>query len=213
MKIIVNSHEFILLPEKALFWPKEKMLVVADIHLGKAATFRSYGIPIPEGCMHDDLYRLQELIRNYNIKTCIVVGDLIHAKQGLTNYTTELFLQFLKETKAEIHLVIGNHDRTLKKKLPEGWNLIIHEDKYVHSSFVFKHHPEIDCEGFVWSGHMHPCASLRYAGKVLKLPCFVINNHVGILPAFTAFTDGLSIKKTKNIALYPIADNKVYQLL
>ena len=34
-----------LLPERALWWPAQRMLMVADAHFGKAATFRARGVP------------------------------------------------------------------------------------------------------------------------------------------------------------------------
>lgn len=38
-----------LLPERALWWPAQRMLMVADAHFGKAATFRARGVPVPAG--------------------------------------------------------------------------------------------------------------------------------------------------------------------
>ncbi|TXD50975.1 DEAD/DEAH box helicase, partial [Ralstonia sp. TCR112] len=38
-----------LLPERALWWPVQRMLMVADAHFGKAATFRARGVPVPAG--------------------------------------------------------------------------------------------------------------------------------------------------------------------
>ena len=45
----VAGERLVLLPEKAAFWPRTRALFVADFHLGKAATFRSAGIPLPPG--------------------------------------------------------------------------------------------------------------------------------------------------------------------
>ena len=45
----VAGEQFVLLPQKAVFWPRERLLAIADIHFGKAATFRSFGIPVPRG--------------------------------------------------------------------------------------------------------------------------------------------------------------------
>ena len=42
-----------LLPERAVFWPQGGTLVTADLHWGKAATFRSAGVPIPGGATGD----------------------------------------------------------------------------------------------------------------------------------------------------------------
>jgi metallophosphoesterase superfamily enzyme len=49
IECIVMGERFVLLPEKAAFWPAMKTLFVADFHLGKAASFRRAGIPLPPG--------------------------------------------------------------------------------------------------------------------------------------------------------------------
>ncbi|HET7427286.1 MAG TPA: DEAD/DEAH box helicase, partial [Gemmatimonadales bacterium] len=51
------GEDLVLLPERALFWPRTATLVVADLHWGKAATFRAAGIPIPTGTTGEDLAR------------------------------------------------------------------------------------------------------------------------------------------------------------
>ena len=38
-----------LLPERAVWRPRERALFVADLHLGKAAAFRAFGAPAPTG--------------------------------------------------------------------------------------------------------------------------------------------------------------------
>jgi metallophosphoesterase superfamily enzyme len=45
----------LLLPEKAVFWPAQGMLIIADIHFGKAASFRAQGIPVPRGTTTENL--------------------------------------------------------------------------------------------------------------------------------------------------------------
>lgn len=47
--IDLAGHRVLLLLEKALYWPARKMLVIADIHFGKAASFRAQGVPVPRG--------------------------------------------------------------------------------------------------------------------------------------------------------------------
>ena len=44
-----------LLPQCAVFWPQMHTLLVADAHLGKAAAFRSGGIPVPRGTTNENL--------------------------------------------------------------------------------------------------------------------------------------------------------------
>ena len=43
------GEELWLLPEKALYWPAQQALLIADVHFGKAAAYRSLGQPVPQG--------------------------------------------------------------------------------------------------------------------------------------------------------------------
>ena len=54
-----------LLPERALWWPAAGVLFVADLHLGKAATYRALGQPVPGGTTQENLARLDRLIERH----------------------------------------------------------------------------------------------------------------------------------------------------
>ena len=58
----VAGERLVLLPQKAVYWPRERMLAIADIHFGKAAAFRSFGIPVPRGTTTENLDALDALI-------------------------------------------------------------------------------------------------------------------------------------------------------
>jgi metallophosphoesterase superfamily enzyme len=47
--IVAASRELRLLPQRALLDTASRSLMVADLHLGKAATFRAHGLPVPSG--------------------------------------------------------------------------------------------------------------------------------------------------------------------
>ena len=47
MQIEVHGESFVLYPQKAVFWPKHKILMIADLHLGKINHFRRSGIAVP----------------------------------------------------------------------------------------------------------------------------------------------------------------------
>ena len=59
MTLRLADLDLTLLPEMAAWLPKHRALVVTDLHLGKSATFRARGIPIPEGETRADLARLE----------------------------------------------------------------------------------------------------------------------------------------------------------
>ena len=62
LPVNVAGETLWLLPERALWWPAQRVLWVADLHLGKAATYRALGQPVPSGTTLVNLQRLSQLI-------------------------------------------------------------------------------------------------------------------------------------------------------
>ena len=73
-----------LLPEPALWWPAGRVLWVADLHLGKAATYRALGQPVPGGTTRENLARLSALLHHYRPAQLVFLGDFLHAAQSRT---------------------------------------------------------------------------------------------------------------------------------
>jgi metallophosphoesterase superfamily enzyme len=73
-----------LLPERALWWPAAGVLFVADLHLGKAATYRALGQPVPGGTTQENLARLDALIARWSPRRIVFLGDFLHAAQART---------------------------------------------------------------------------------------------------------------------------------
>src|SRR5207253_10548069 len=71
-----------LLPEKAIFWQEEKLLFMADVHLGKVNHFRKSGIAVPTKLVHDEIDRLSRLIDSYEPDSLCVLGDLFHSHRN-----------------------------------------------------------------------------------------------------------------------------------
>ncbi|NBW97703.1 MAG: hypothetical protein EBR28_13500 [Planctomycetia bacterium] len=105
--------DLVLLAGRAAFVPATATLLVADVHLGKAATFRRAGIPVPEGSAQGDLARLARLAAEQAARRVVVLGDLLHAKGGCTDAVWAEFRDCRRRIAAEIVLVLGNHDRGL----------------------------------------------------------------------------------------------------
>lgn len=212
MNLTIRKQTLQLLPEKALFWKDSKMLIIADIHIGKAAVFRHQGIPIPEGSMQDDLVRLQTLVSQWEPSRLLIAGDFIHAKIGMTVKTKQLVAHVLHSLNCPIHLVIGNHDRLLVKNLPGEWPLILHKEPLIEGPFAFCHEPQKIPGQFVISGHIHPQILLSCGIDEMKFPCFVFKPSQAILPAYSSFAGGLLVKRMKGCRLFVPADNEVVEV-
>ena len=89
-----GGEEWMLLSEKCLFWPSQKMLIISDLHLGKSGHFRKSGIPLPLGSDTTDLQRIDKLIQVLSPIKIVFLGDLFHSTY---NMEWELFSRWVKE--------------------------------------------------------------------------------------------------------------------
>ena len=112
-RLRLADEEVLLLPERALFWPRAGTLVAADFHWGKGATFRAAGIPIPMGGTGDDLARLDAALLRTCARRLVVLGDLFHARAGRIASRTLAELRRWRDLRSELEILLvrGNHDR------------------------------------------------------------------------------------------------------
>lgn len=197
LSVELAGQRLLLLPERAIYWPDRRTLLVADLHLGKAATFRAAGIPAPEGVTGATLSRLSSLLLKTQAEQVVVLGDLVHAASGLTDEVCAAVSQWRdSHSQVRLTLVTGNHDRRAGC-LPDTWNLTFAGASMEMAPFTLLHHPEPAASSYALAGHLHPGIHLRGAGgHRLKLPCFWFGSTVGVLPAFGDFT-GLHLVRPK----------------
>ena len=94
--ISIQNEVLTLTNQRALFWKKQKSLILSDLHIGKTAHFRKAGIPIPSAILDNDLNRLQSLIDYFDVEIILVVGDLFHAEN---NTDIDQFQKFIQHNK------------------------------------------------------------------------------------------------------------------
>ena len=51
----IHKNHFKLHPSGAIYWEEKKMLLIADVHLGKVAHFRKHGAPVPANAAFQNL--------------------------------------------------------------------------------------------------------------------------------------------------------------
>jgi uncharacterized protein len=209
--IILNFKEeqVALLPEKALWLPDLKSLVVADVHWGKIDHFRKAGVPVPVKGNDKNAETLIELINDYKPQSIIFIGDLFHS---VYNDGWETFGQVRRSfPHCAFNLVIGNHD-ILSERQYERHNITVHRNSLQANNLLFTHDPleKIPDGLFNVAGHIHPGAHLVGTGKQsVILSCFHVKENQCILPAFGAFT-GLAIVRPKmGEKIFVVVDRKV----
>lgn len=192
--IAVDGEQLVLLPQKAVFWPRERMLVIADIHFGKAAAFRSWGIPVPKGTTTENLDALDELVNLTGAQHVLFLGDFLHARAAHAAGTQAAMLAWRRRRcELVLTLVRGNHDKHAGDPAAQlGIDLV--DEPYTVGPLSFCHHPDVDAPGYVLAGHVHPVYVLATRFDALRLPCFIAGPRRMILPSFGAFTGGHALR-------------------
>ena len=203
-----------LLPEHAVWWPRMAMLMVADIHLGKAAAFRALGQPVPHGTTADNLARLLDLCQRYPVHELVFLGDFLHARAARTAAVLLALHDWRRQLPARVNctLVRGNHDSHAGDP-PPALAIAVVAEPLLASPFALCHEPGARPQGYVLAGHLHPACVLRGTGAdTLRLPCFVAGKHGMTLPAFGAFTGHATVKAGEGEAIYVVGDGRVWVL-
>jgi len=211
MNVMIGNEMCLLLGEKAVYWERENILFLADIHLGKAAAFRGNGVFIPEGTMDADLANVQFLIEKFKPTSCIIVGDLIHSNLSWTTEVKRKIGEWLKNCPVEVHLVLGNHDKSLLKNIDPKWPLKVHDELLIEP-FLFSHYPKECLPWFVWAGHLHPKIEIKNGHDRLVLRCFQVFENYAILPTFSDFAGGSFVNKTPSNRIFAIANTTVVEI-
>ena len=201
-----------LLPEKAVYWPDKKVLFVADVHLGKVMHFRKNGVPLPPQAAKSNVDRLTLLLDSLQITGVYFLGDLFHSVHNEEWHDLEQLVSKYPDT--DFRLVEGNHDILEANRygsagievLPEGFDF---------DPFTLYHIPPVLSEEnhYALCGHVHPAVQLKGSGRQrLTLPCFHFGPHVGILPAFGAFTGSVALKTNGQDQIYAIGANQIFRV-
>ena len=201
-----------LLPEHAIWWPRAAMLLVADVHIGKAAAFRALGQPVPPGTTAENLARLHALAMRYPARELVFLGDFLHARAARTAAVIVALHDWRRALPARVRctLVRGNHDTHAGDPPPELGMTVVTEPLRA-GPFALCHMPGASPDGYVLAGHLHPAVVLRGSGAdALRLPCFVLGEHGAILPAFGAFTGHATVRRAPGDRSYVVGDGRVW---
>lgn len=208
--LTLAGEELRLLPERALFWARTATLIIADPHLGKAAALRAASIAVPEGTAADDLERLSRAIRRHAAQRLVVLGDLLHARNGRTAAALAAVTEWRqRHPDLEMILVRGNHDAHAGDP-PDAWHITCVNEPWYLQPFVMRHMPGADAEGYALAGHLHPAVRLAGAGRQrVTLPCFWFGPRAGVLPAFGGFTGTAIVTPAPGDQVFVIAADEV----
>ena len=210
--VSVAGENLLLLPEKAIYWPAEKMLIIADIHFGKAAAFRALGVPVPRGTTSENLAGLDALVAQHGAERVVFLGDFLHARAAHASSTQLAMLAWRqRHPDLQLMLVRGNHDLHAGDPAAALGIELVDEPHQV-GPFAFCHHPDVETPGYVLAGHVHPVYVLATRFDALRLPCFVVGQDRMILPSFGSFTGGHAVKPEPGDNIYVTSGDAVHSV-
>lgn len=201
------DEEFLLSGGRALYWPRERALLVADLHLEKASFYARHGQMLPPYDSRETLERLALAIRETGARRVFTLGDNFHDAQAAERLEPHAAGMLDALTRAVDWVwVTGNHDSdmpaaangTLARELQVAGLWLRHEAKSGETR------PEL-------SGHFHPRFRLHARRRSISRPCVVIGSSPSgmgrmILPAFGSLTGGMDAGDPAILAAMQPAD-------
>lgn len=191
------GEEFRLTQGRALYWPRERALLVADLHLEKASFYAKHGQLLPPYDSRETLDRLALAIRETGARRVFTLGDNFHDSAGTDRLDPHAAGMLAALTRATDWVwVTGNHDEGIEGASMEakaGGALAVELEiagiALRHQTKPGETRPEL-------SGHYHPRLQVTVRDRHIRRPCAVISrNGAGcgrmILPAFGALTGGM----------------------
>jgi len=185
-----GGAELALLSGRAAWWREESVLFIADAHLGKPASYRAAGAPVPEAVTASDLRRLTALLG----PTGAARWRQSHADLGIL-------------------LIRGNHDVRASDP-PKDLGIELADPGARLGPIELHHDPETIGEAPALCGHLHPGVRLRARrpAGALRAPCFWFSARAGVLPAFGAFTGCAMIRPAAGDRVFALNESGVLEV-
>lgn len=173
----------------ALYWPGQKALLVADLHLEKGSAGAERGALLPPYDTRETLIRLAEAIERYEPRLVIALGDSLHDLDAVRRIGADCLemLRLMQEGRDWIWIT-GNHDPQIAAVL--GGEVC---GALEVGGIALRHEPAAGCVTHEIAGHLHPAARISMYGYSIRRPCFVGNGRRLVMPAFGAFAGGLNV--------------------
>jgi uncharacterized protein len=205
-KVSLNSETLALHHHGGLWWPDQRMLVVADMHLEKGSSFAVQGQMLPPYDSAATLAKLTALVMQLRPACLVALGDSFHDTRAGERLDAAL-RQTLHELASEQRMIwiTGNHDPDLPADLPGA-----RCEALTVGGLTFRHEPRPGQHPGEVAGHLHPVAKITNAKGRVRARAFISDGARLILPAFGAYAGGLNCRDKAIAGLFPTTAMTAY---
>jgi uncharacterized protein len=188
-------------PAGALYWPEEKLLIVADLHLEKGSAFARRGVLLPPYDTATTLARLACLIERYAPRLVIALGDSFHDGDGPVRMSAadRTSLKALQRGRDWLWIA-GNHDPQLPADIGGAF-----AETLALGPLTLRHEPSEEQGDGEIAGHLHPVARIAQRGRAVSRRCFAGDGRRLLMPAFGAYAGGLNVRDRAIFGLFGAA--------
>jgi DNA ligase-associated metallophosphoesterase len=200
----------------ALYWERERTLLVADLHLEKASAYAEAGTLLPPYDTRETLARLGKAILCHDPRRVVALGDSFH-RPGAADRMARDDLAALRALQRgrDWVWIAGNHDPEPGSRA--GGEVV---GQLALGPLTLRHEPLTASGAHEIAGHLHPAAKLSMYGTTIRRPCFIGNGSRLVMPAFGAFAGGLNVLDAAfrplfgngDIAVWMLGRNRLYPI-
>jgi uncharacterized protein len=181
----------------ALFWSEQGLLVVSDLHLEKGSSFAARGVLLPPYDTVATLGRLAAVVARHNPRMVIALGDSFHDRDAHERLSdTDRDALAALQSRRDWIWISGNHDPAL----PQNLGGVVATEVAI-GPIVLRHEPT-GAVGEI-AGHLHPKVRVVRRGRAMERRCFACDDERLVMPAFGAYTGGLSIRDAAFAKIFP----------
>lgn len=200
-----------------LFLKEEKILIIADLHIGYEESLNKQGVLLPRFQFADLIKRLKRILKQVKPKLIIINGDLKHEFRYISETEwrqTLKVLDFLTR-KAEVILIKGNHD-TILGPIAQKRNLEIKDYFVVDKTYICHGHYIPEDKDFkkakiVIIGHEHPAVGIREYPRIERFKCFLLgkykNKKLIVQPSMNPIAEGTDVLSEQPLS--PFLDQNI----
>ena len=179
MDIKFKQLAITLLPSGALYIHSSQTLVLADLHLGKGVLLQDSGVPLIGQVDQKTVTKLVNDLSLVSPKTCVVCGDLIHAKSKHMPQQLAWFVDQLRQFDCEFVLTMGNHDAN---DYVNDLSIFTCVESFNVGGVVCVHEPGGNVPYI--AGHIHPGVIIKKGRLKKTYKAFMVGDRGIVCPSY-----------------------------